>query len=210
MAIKIISLSILLTLLMVQLRADGEKEDKFEQCQVFSTKYRRYMFAKPRIIWLESERRIQSDNYRSFLDSILGRDYKVEYSESNPNGVWTFEPVIDRKGAYFLRNQEYRDHYLKGTSSYMERIWKENFYVWAGKKYDDLDEFYMWKFNQTSTNSDRYYIWNVKNGRPLYTRIFNHYRVSLFDGSVGEDSEWKSFEWYIKCKDDLLPKYIGF
>ena len=125
MAIKIVSLSILLlTLLIVKIRTDSQKEDKFEQCQVFSTKFQRYMFAKEIVFWFEFERRIHAYNYRSFFDSILGRDYKIEYSESNPNGVWTFEPVIGRKGAYYLRNKAYRDLYLKGTSSYMEKIWK--------------------------------------------------------------------------------------
>ena len=214
MAKKIISLSILLTLLMVQIRADYEieKEDaKFEQCQVFSAIYRRYMYARRVRYWYESERRVHAENHQSFLDAIRQREYKIEYSERYPNGVWTFEPVIDRKGAYYLRNLEYTDHYLKGTSSYLERYSKESFYVWAGKKNDDLDEeFLMWRFNQTSTNSDKYYIWNVKNGSPLYTRIYNYFTVSLFNGSVGEESRWQGFEWYIKCKDDLLPKYIGF
>ena len=210
MAIKIISLSILLTLLMVQIKADGEKEDKLEQCQVFSAKYRRFMLARHKVICFESERRIHADDYRdrSFLDIILGRDYKIEYSESNPSGVWIFEPVIDRKGAYYLRNQKYSDDYLKGSSSYIEWIFKENFHVSATKKHDDSDEFYMWRFNQTSTSSDIYYIWNVKNGSPMYTRRMNNFMISLIDGSIGEDSQ--SFEWYIKCKYDLLPRYIGF
>ena len=211
MSIKIISLSILLTLLMVQIRADGEKEDKFEQCQVFSAKFRTYIIAMHKFLWFVSERPITfSHNYRSFLDAILRREYKIEYSESNPRGVWTFEPVIGRKGVYYLRNQEYSDEYLKGSSTYADLIFKENFYVSAAKKHDDLDEFYMWRFNKTSTNSDRYYIWNVKNGSPMYMRRMKFFIVSLFDGSIGVDSEWKSFEWVIKCKDDLLPRYIGF
>ena len=199
MAIKIISLSILLTLLMILIRADCEKEDaKFEQCQVFSAKYRRYMYARRVKMWSERERRVHAENYQqSFLDAILFRDYKIEYSERNLNGVWAFEPVIDRKGAYYLRNLEYRDHYLKGTSSYLEGMnSEETFFVWAGKKNKYIDEeFFMWRFNQTSKNSDRYYIWNVKNGCPLYTRIYNYFMISLFKGSGGKESEWEGFEW---------------
>jgi hypothetical protein len=214
MAIKVISLSILLTLLMVKIRANGGKEDKFEQCRVFSAKYRRYMSA---LLRFDRENRIHAVKYRSFLDAILGRGCKIEYSESDPRGVWTFEPVIGRKGVYYLRNQENRDEYLKGSSSYTNHRLKEIFEVSATKKHNDLDEFYMWRFNQTSTSSNRYYILNVKNGSPMYTRkvlrgvptlIF--YIVSLFDGSIDDDSEFKSFEWVIKCKDDLLPRYIGF
>ena len=207
MAIKIISISILLTLLMVNIKADGEKEGKFEQCLLFSSKYGTYMFPSFKLLWFVSERPIHA-KYISFLDAILRREYKIEYSESDLRGVWTFEPVMDRKGAYYLRNQEYSDEYLKGSSSYSDLIFKENFYVSAAKKNDDLDEFYMWKFNRTSTNSDRYYIWNLKNGSPLYTRLLKFKFVSLFDGSIGVDSE--RFEWVIKCKDDLVPKYIGF
>ena len=179
MASKIMALSIVLTLLIMKIRADVEIEDKFEQCRVFSANFRRYMLTMHKLLWFESERRIHADYYRSFLDIILGREYKIEYSESDPRGVWIFEPVMDRKGTYYLRNQK-SDDYLKGSISYIEWIFKENFYVTGAKKYDDLDEFYMWRFNQTSTNSDRYYIWNVKNGSPLYTRrLYTRTRITL-------------------------------
>ena len=210
MSINIISLSILLNILVIKIRAGGEKEDKFEQCRVFSPKYRKYISAYHKL-WFDRERQIYPDYYRSFLDLILGREFKIEYSESDPRGVWIFEPVMGQKSAYYLRNQKYSHDYLKGSSSYVEwSKFKENFYVSAAKKHHDLNEYYMWRFNQTSSTSNRYYIWNVKNGSPLYMRTFKFDVVSLFDGYIGDDSEWKSFEWVIKCKDDLLPRYIGF
>jgi hypothetical protein len=102
MASKIIALSIVLTILMIKIRADGEIEDKFEQCRVLSPKYRTYISAYHKL-WFDSERQIYPYYYRSFLDVILGREFKIEYSESDPRGIWTFEPVKDRKGVYCLR-----------------------------------------------------------------------------------------------------------
>ena len=101
MAIKIISLSILLTLIMVQIKADGEKEDKFEHCQMLNAKYRTYVLAGHKLLWFLSERPIFAASYKSLLDIILGREYKIEYSESDPRIFWIFEPVMDRKGVYY-------------------------------------------------------------------------------------------------------------
>ena len=111
--------------------------------------------------------------------------------------------VADRSQRYILPTKpEIQRRIVKKDRAHTKKlIFKENFYVSATKKkHDDLDEFYMWRFNQTSTSSDRYCNWNVKNGSPLYTRRLNNFMILLFDGSIGDESKWKSFELYIKCK----------
>jgi hypothetical protein len=182
------------------------KNSESVEGRLYNQEYRLYILANYKLLGLGNNRFVLPNTWFKMSCRLFCKESTIKYSDKNPSAVWIFEPVSGRTNTFYLKNKKFDNEYLRGSKDHQELMNRtDNWAVWTSKKNLFDDELYMWKFDRIE-NTDRYHIWNVKLGLPLYMRIFNGknlpYMVSLKDGPL-QDSE--NFEWVLKCLHDRDP-----
>lgn len=177
------------------------------ECRIYNDYYKQYLYAPTRILtWFSSPER-PACLWREH--SLFRRHPSIYYSDDEPKGVWSFEPVIGRDDTFYLRNRYYSNEYLRGSDDfrgifapYMNR----RVYVQELKSF--TDESYMWVFKARPWGN-AYEIWNVKHCQPLYAMtkplsVGKRRKVSLWYSHPNSDR----FNWVLMCRGGSSHNFI--
>lgn len=185
------------------------------ECKIYSDPHRQYLHAKFKLFGWS----------RSIGMWNEGHDYKTTFDESDPSGVWFFEPVSTRKNTFYIRNSKYSDEYLMGSYTLSELLFKKRHRSVHTQKMtgDSNEELFMWELSRVvewSTSNVAVYMRNVHLDQYLRTRM--HYsslsnndnkklssEMSLLVGLSQEVRPYnEEFDWFLVCRNKILPKII--
>jgi hypothetical protein len=211
---KILILTLGLVLFLIE-RCEMVNNGPVIECRIYNDFYKQYLYGAKRLpnIFTHSKRGV-------FLwkeyDDFLSVSNKIEYSESDPAGIWLFESVDPLNGTTFLlRNKKYPNEYLSSSDKFRE-VFAENknrmVYVREPNQNGKTDEALMWTFKSKSNEANMLFqMWNVKHGEALYAKgnfadhlLFSgtRRRVNLMSGALPNTDQ---FDWVLKCNNGLMP-----
>jgi hypothetical protein len=178
------------------------------ECSLYSDVYFEYLYAANFLYSKFFKRAVYTWRTWSIFSKADKFNVKVEFTEKDNKGIWSFEPVEGQKNAYYIKNLHYNEYMY--TSQYRASFLIPLRYVYTNDRVKpEYRESYMWRIEKIDQNG-RIALWNVKYKEPLYpaqcvAKDRSEYMRDVFTWPVNNDKTPVAFYWTLKCRDNILP-----